>query len=424
MLERMKTVILTTLVITSLMLSAILSYVSPEYSPLVYTEEPSKNQDFNYVYVDETLIPREIRAFSGQEKNTIYPMSQDFNEIYQSIQKLTVTNIETTTVVDLTKHGKRVQLSFYKAVPYELLSHLLDIEVSDIRKIEGNIVRATLYIDAKTDQLKCLLEGDRNYLASIHGNKGQLNEVIQQIINITKVEMLPLVEIELLSIQPREYSNLLFEDLTQVRQILEKDKSIIYTDGNRGLRVNIDSNTMEYTDPSAEDDFQQLSTKDMLLESVYFLNEYQSWAGEYIIANIDAISKSRNEYSLVFQQLYYGLPIISPNILPLSELQFKMQNNRVNRFLRSTKYLGAEMDSKMVSILPSEYMAAIINRQFSRPEDKWDYFLAYYPEQITAQKVQMRPVWVVVNKQSVSAAYDARNGQEIHQIGGWAYGSR
>ncbi len=433
MIEIIKNWILALLVGLSLLLSGMLWYSIPNYAPLLNALNINQlpTTDSTEYKIDDIVRPREITVYSDEGKEyVLYSNDDDFKTTYQMIKQITISNLReleesdegAEDAVEAEEDSKQpvgIELAFYSAMPVEYLAIVFSLDENDLRNLEGTFQRVSLYYDDQADRVVWEFQGERSYVGSADISKNRLLEECSNIVQDYEMPSFAVSNFENVPIRLVELSNSLFSDPTAIRQIQEKDQSVIYTDGSRGLRLNSLQQTIDYTDPTIDNRYQETNVLKMIEEAIEFLNRHQSWAGDYVLVEISRESSDNDEYTLVFQQQYEGMPILSTRNLNNSEIRIKMKNNKVTRMNRSMMYLKASGDANTTrGVLTKEQIRAIVERRMDIDDQNHTIYLAYYPYLSGSESVQLRLVWIVQKKSSILSIFDAETGQEIQRVGG------
>ncbi|MCG0276178.1 MAG: two-component system activity regulator YycH [Thermosediminibacteraceae bacterium] len=119
-----------------------------------------------------------------------------------------------------------------------------------------------------------------------------------------------------------------FPDFSITRRIEEKDGAVIYTDGNRGLRIYPDG-ALEYSRPVPSDSKLKLSFYEALSLAVNFINTHGGWPGEAYLSSYKTSKAQGTVYTFNFGVRVRGLPLLGQNYITVT-----VEGNQVSRYYR------------------------------------------------------------------------------------------
>lgn len=310
-----------------------------------------------------------------------------------------------------------IEIEFFDSMSIEYIKMMIPIDNNELDNFNDKLIkRVRIFVDEDTDTIKCLYIGNNEtFLGNVNVTKRRFVELVKDASEQQFTQEKLIIEFSKQPIRVAELSNSVFADPTAIRQIQEKDQSVIYTDGSRGLRINTLRQTIEFTNPTISSRFQEANFPDMIADAIDFLNRHQSWAGEYILSGIEVESVPNNEYTLVFQQHMQGLPIMNIDSFNCAEIRMKMKNNKVTRMNRSTTYLGEQTITASIIPLEKQDMQSIIERRAGISGSEYDLFLSYYPISLDIETVKLQPAWILNQNNSFVTAFDSQTGQEIRE---------
>ncbi|MDW7651707.1 MAG: two-component system activity regulator YycH [Bacillota bacterium] len=167
------------------------------------------------------------------------------------------------------------------------------------------------------DILAEVFAGSNRYLATEADDWGSLT--VGQTVFIP-AEM-PVMAVHAVSREDLDKEKLLrsiFVDSALVRQIQERDGAYIYTDGQRGLRI-FEHGELEYTSPKSEPGLEPMETMQALRRTAQYLQLMGGWPEHLFLQAFSATSKlnwnSRqwNTYTVSFFSVQQGYPFVTVN---------------------------------------------------------------------------------------------------------------
>ncbi|MEK3732852.1 two-component system activity regulator YycH [Paenibacillus sp. FSL M8-0334] len=415
--ERLKTIVLTVLVVSSLVQSFFLIYRLPGndsavQSPNAYirTEEMGTEEK-----AENLLYPDKMIVHMGESKHTIfYPNDTFYNLIYtrlkgrtfDSFQRRMVTNMDWEK---LRSESQGIELSFDSGVPVRLLQRVMQIRPDSTFEGES-INRMWLYSvegEPKIHVLFFSTKGDAVYEA---GQADLTPQDVQQLVDFGQNWMsytltdggyyLPGTDMDMIRVDMplgmytiEQMQRSLFFDPSITRNIRERDGSQIYTDSKRSLQVDHAQSWISYTDPAAPPSGESNPGKDVL-SAIDFVNQHGGWNGIFRLSRAD---ESEDRTQVGFQQYYGGYPILNTRAFPFGVMELDLQQGTVTSYERSLLYLQDEPLAKQVVKLPGgEKLAASLEELVGEASMASIASIdpAYVPESLD-DGVRLKPVWAV-----------------------------
>lgn len=145
----------------------------------------------------------------------------------------------------------------------------------------------------------------------------------------------------------------IFVDLALVRTIEERDGALIYTDGQKGLRI-FDYGEIEYSAPKSEPGLEAMEKVTALRRTAQFLQLLGGWPDHLYIKSLDQRKKplpARRHwdlYEIVFMSAQHGYPLVFSR--PPAELRFT--DRGVVYFRRQILSLGVAADEERALMDP------------------------------------------------------------------------
>lgn len=201
-----------------------------------------------------------------------------------------------------------------------------------------------------------------------------------------------------------------FIDLTLVRRIKERDEAVIYTDGQRGLRIN-SKGLIEYSAPAKKRELQELSYPEALNKGIEYVTLYGGWPEmvNLSITELDSFMlEGESYYRLKINSFYNGLPIIF-NSTPLELIfnrqglvSYQRQIFNLEAGWEKSKVIGAEEALERLLLDIPELFSQAGVRKVTR------CILAYIPAQEVNQLLQ--PYWLIELDDYYRVLINARTG--------------
>ncbi|CAH1197320.1 MULTISPECIES: YycH family regulatory protein [Paenibacillus] len=413
--ERIKSLVLASLVAASLVQSYFLIYRLPGGGDSVVTSETNYVKTENMGQernIEELIFPDQMIIHLGGDKHTVfYPGNTFYQLIYSRIQGRTFEdfqrrNVQSVNWEKIRKENQGFELSFKEGIPVQLLQRVMRLGTDSLFQGE-TINRISIYTaknDSKVHALFFSAKGDVVYEAA----QADLTvQDVQQHVDFgsnwtpyTLMEggyYIPRAALETIEAEVptgqftvEQMQRSLFFDPSMTRNIREKDGSEIYTDSKRSLQIKQEQRWMTYTDPAAPPAGQSDPAKDAL-SAVDFVNQHGGWKGRSRMM----IESSDNRTSLQFQQYYGSFPILDLAQFRFGTISMEMQQETVSSYERSLEYLNEGSETKKaVKLSGGDKLKALIEKVTGSTRQVEDVYPAYRPS-ATEDGLKLIPVWVI-----------------------------
>lgn len=412
--ERIKTAMLTFLVVCSMIQSYFLIYRLPGSDSVVRSENSYiKTEDMGPEEKTENLIyPQKMIIHLGENKHTVFYPGQMFYDLiynrvkgrsFDSFQRRAVNNMDWSK---LRSESKGIELSFDSGIPVTLLQRVMQItpdslfEGESIYKMwlysldgepkvhalffstEGNVVYEAAQADLTVQDIHQLVDFGQDWVPyTVKDGRVYIPE-----------EPVDMVSLELPTGQytVEQMQRSLFFDPSLTRNIRERDGTEIYTDSKRSLQVDQTQHWMNYTDPAAPPSGESSPGKDVL-SAIDFVNRHGGWNGRYRLVE----AEDRNDRTIVqFQHYHRGYPVLDTPGFHYGLKRLELQRGTVTSYERSLLYVKTEeKNKKIVKLMAGDELR---ERLEALPEDLkfTDLQPAYLPAE-TEDGLLLTPVWAM-----------------------------
>ncbi|MCQ6563445.1 YycH family regulatory protein [Paenibacillus mendelii] len=418
MIEKTKTWMLAALVLLSLLQSYLLAYSIPglgaTFSPrqdYIKTEQMGKEEQ-----VDNVIFPEDMVLHFGENKHTVlYPDMNFYNLIYDRMKGREFKGFQRNNiyVVDWDTVRERdigVELRFGGGVPVELLGEAFKLD-GDLTFLNDVINRIWIYKNDDRDEV-------RTYFFSADGST--VYESVRADLTVNDVQNYvgfgefwtpyqfvddglyiptePLQAVESVvgyeTYTPEQMQRNLFLDPSETRAINDRNGSQIYTDGKRGLQVELDGKWISYTDPVAgQGNEDNLSAN--VYASIQFINQHGGWDGLHRYLQPGPLTEGQAVRSIRYQQYYGSYPVVPAKPFLFGQMQLRLQQGVVSEYERSLITLNEKADSKEVRWLPGGDSLHVTLSNYSRRSEVAAIYPAALVSQLKESKLRFKPVWVV-----------------------------
>jgi regulatory protein YycH of two-component signal transduction system YycFG len=419
MIERIKSVILTVLVIVSLIQSYFLAYSSPKFDNVVQTDYVQNEVIGTQAELQNVLFPEQIILHSGNNMHTQLPLSlQFYHMIYDDFLKRKLYDgfrLSDTATMNVNwdfirKQSKGIELRFKEGIPLSLLQNILQIK-PDTALGDDIISRIWIYVIDHTDEVRTLFLSDKNSVVfeavkvDISASNVQkyvaLGQYLTPYHSVTGDYYLPDKALTMARIQA-SYSEFtadqlkrsLFVDPSMTRYLVERDGTKIYTDGKRGLQLKEGTHWMNYSDPISTPVESNNDLKENLLSSIRFINQHGGWNGSYIYSKMNS-NLDTGPQTIEFRQYVDNFPLIGLTPSNFGYIKLVLQRGIVSVYERSLINIDDKEVVKTETILPGGKILDDIIQNYAKRVDIVSVFPAYQVIVLKGNKVDLVPRWAV-----------------------------
>ncbi|WP_433745964.1 YycH family regulatory protein [Falsibacillus pallidus] len=422
--ETIKSILLTVLVITSIVLTWNLWTYQPDY------EVANPNNLFREVTISDkkeasSLIkPSKIffhqndahyGTFNGVEMNRIVDEMKkwtfyDFRNITSSVTR--------SELLDIQHSNGKVQILFPDEVPITLYKGALKFEETKIPSVTFNEIVINLsniqkesvvyFISNEPNSYKvyeCNIRA--NYLTNFQNTFAQeapakyisyfphdIND--HQTIYLPKTRIdLTMLRYYMTEIDVNKFKNALFSDPSDVRksQLANLEE---FTDGSSLMRVNKLTNYFSYINPAEESNLTD-SPHELIQKSIDFINGHAGWTDQYHYFSLNS------DTSMVSFLLYKnGLPVFNDE--GMSEITEYWGKDEIYKYMRPNFTLDVSLPWALKVTLPSGYevLDYLKNNPDIKPKLLQDFTIGYKlsRDPQNPQTVVLEPSWYYMDSGS------------------------
>ncbi len=366
------------------------------------------------------ISPQKILVHMGNSTHTVLNSSNYFyDKVWKLsrkvlIDKWTAAKPEQAEInPEFVQKKKSIEVVFSTPLPTSLLRQILNIESSDVMSLEGRQLVSYLLVEDKEILVYLKDIDDKYYKIGSTSDTGEILSVINEIqeskpllyanlpstnknIKISKGIFVSLEEYELPVYAVKRDKNSkdrlaakFFPDFSVTRKIQEKDGAVIYTDGQRGLRIYQDG-ALEFSFPGVKNPKKTSTLYNALNVAVDFINTHGGWPRDTYLCSYDTTIESQNitSYTLKFQSRINGIPLISGD----DYLVVSVEGNQVKRFYRKDVSESKQISSRILLNPIQALDAAVAVKNVKNVDDIYPAY--YYDDDI------IKPVWVVKTRGS------------------------
>jgi regulatory protein YycH of two-component signal transduction system YycFG len=420
MMENVKSVVLTLLVLLSLFQSYLLSYNSPKFEPINQNDYVQAELFGTQVEPDKLIFPDPIVLHTGKQGHTLlYPGTVDYRTVYDGVRQTMFENFRrlsgpasAVNWEDVRAKQPGVELRFRTALPFGVLQTALQLRGDGLFENE-RISKIWITIRESPEEVKVYLfaGGDNDVYETV-----KTNLTVQDVKRFVQIAdnhppyhtangqyYLPDQPLETAGYRfaytqytSEELKKSLFVDPGITRNLIERDGSEIHTDGKRGLRIKYDHRWMNYSDPVIPVDNSRSGMTENLVSAVNFINRHGGWNGTYLISQISQRTGTNDEADqmFIFRQYYESFPIVNESYVYYGYMKALVQRGIVSNYERSIIVPDVRTAGKWPATLPG---GAELDARIEAAEQKGAIASVYpaYRPKVEDDYVSLTPAWVV-----------------------------
>ncbi|MEH7401892.1 MULTISPECIES: YycH family regulatory protein [Bacillaceae] len=422
--EHIKSVILTTLVIVSLVLSYSLWSYQPTYDVLQNQDYVQKvsigaKRDFKDIVIPNLLVVHE------SNKNYETTKQGNISPIYRSLQKSEITNFENLTnktsevaYQSITKGKNKLEIIFPTVVPVETLGKVLNLDAKRLQNVlfDRIIINLSTKQDSSariyfSNEAQNILYGatfdNSSIIASvekIRDNYESFTESLRYKLDSGKIIYLPKKPIKLTTmeflttdIDVDKLKDAIFSDPSNVRKE-STDSGDTFTDGTRLMSVSPLNRSISFVNPTTPENNNNQSPNLLVQRSVDFINAHGGWTDGYILSGV---KPENNEVS--FRLFVNNLPVYNNSTIttswgvddietfkrPLYKFRIQVDKKESEMELMAGPQI-MEIISNNKSINKSLIKDISLGYETIFDEDKSTINQPYYN-----RAIQLKPVWII-----------------------------
>lgn len=455
-LEPAKSVLLALLVLISLCLTGLIWSNQPNLR-FIEPAEYTKSVPVVERTLDRLVTPAEVIFHYGMDRHTkAVSADAQYSVIVREMSKWIFLDFAAFTMTDekweeIAREKLGVEVRFRGSIPWEVVRQLVTFRDEFYSQL-STVDRIWLYYEQEEDQVYALfLSEDEakvvrsrtsispkdlrdSYLAT-----GDL--MPEQILKVVKREpdgassaetnpnaywemyYLPKEQLKMLryrysyaSVNNDRLLEAFFLDQSLVRRILERDKTIILTDGSRSIQIRTEQQAITFTDPVYQQRSEQLSDGEKLQGAISFINKHLGWMDEYSFERIESSYDDKD--IITFRQYMGAYPLISQGSTQIDTIELVSESGQIVTMNRSLLDLEKYIDDTEWTIMSGpELYQMLRDKEMVDTEAITSAYLAYQTV-IDNEFVELVPTWIIEVKNEPTLFIQAAS----EQAGGSASG--
>lgn len=390
--EKVKSLLLSILVSTSLLLTLAIWNYQPEYGELEeqgnIIDETTKVSNGSKQSVKNIIQPKQIIF---HHRNRIFSPEQHTKseELYTEIRTWPMSDFQYRSQATYEKNST-IEIVFPAQVPIQTLTNLLNVKESareNIPKLDVD----RLFIQMSQQQSSSLVyfassDSDEHVKAEIQ-NFDVYSNVEDYLVNpyaqknyvaYTKNRKspiylpaspitLPMNTYPTRMIDVNPFINVLFNNPNLVKQNSSNVGEEYYSDGTRGMRIYESDSMMEYINP-VETEYSLMNRTALIRQSLEFVNDHNGWTDQYNMYHI-----SQNQNYIRYRLIKDGYPVFNKNNKAF--IAQRWRNQEIFEYQRSLIQLLSPFGSQEVTLRSGSEVIAYL-------EENWKQYPPYLIEDI------------------------------------------
>lgn len=419
--EPIKTIILCFLVLLSITLTFMTWNYEPEYEfleePEVQSVEIGEEVSFDSVIRPyKALYVQEDELYGSVSVKAILQTMEILSNMELGNVRVAQENATTDAINRLTSEKNQVVLFFNTSIPLESFSTLLNFNQNDVNhilfdrlviqtsKIEADQTVELRFIDTKDNVIYRAAATVKDEIAMMKNLEIEMKYSFEYEQYDRENELslyLPKSKTDVIQFTyfideiPQDLlKSALFTDTSILQKTVEGNQEK-YIDGMSLMTFDTASKTMNYVNPSAENNAYETASK-LVNDTFNFVNDHGGFTADFRLSAIDTSQKAV-EYQLFFQ----GHPVYSTSTL--TRIVTTWGDNRLFRYRRPYYMLDTDITTeKTIKELESgEQVMASLNDQTEKPSSMDDIVIGYYLVQDENTRFFiLQPSWFVVSGSS------------------------
>lgn len=428
--ENAKSVLLNVLILTSFVLTWSLWQKQPQFeliAPATYVDSKPVGQTKQ---LEEMIEPESIVFHYGDNHHTKANANDGQYRVLSSLMSkwyfydFLYFPLPEEKWTALTRNKLGIEIQFRSTVPLSLVSQLFTLRGEIEGDIKG-ISRLWLYYEERDDMVYALFLSDEDqrvirartvvspkdlrdsYLTLgknlpeqiLKANAGFKSSTNPQVMTYWNIYYVPKEPVEmrqfLYSYMPIQNDGLVqafFLDPTLVRQVVERDGTVIFTDGSRSIQIRPGQPTMVYTDPALPQQKGMLTNEDKLRGAVTFINQHLGWTDTFHFERID--ERAGEGETIRFRQYLGAYPFVSRGNSSLDEITVTSEEGQIITLKQPTIDLDRYISYNTSTLMSGPELFQYLRDQKFDSNAVTNAYLAY--ETTIHQKyVDIKPTWVV-----------------------------
>lgn len=421
MMERVKSWVLSLLVVASLFLTWQLWTYQPNYALLDEQDYVQSENVGAELSLHDVIWPEQMVMHKGNQITSMNGSDRLFSVFYRELLDSRFEEITLQQDADLDQllSGERVmEIIFPTAIPASILNKVLSFEM-DMPQLSIDTVDRIILLDegGDIDHLTVkfisfhegvVLEGETNFSVSNFRNRyfaqtEQFPNVFAYTLNesakLPKTLYLPKEPVTLDTISdtstPIDYHHflrVLFSDIDSVKQYYQDNRESSFTDGNRMMSLEGGGSYLTYVHPIYSET-PNTSQQHVIQTTFDFINSYGGWTDNYRLYDWNVASQEENA---TYRMIIDGLPVFESRGRDLASIHVTRSGGQVTEFSRPLYNLDqSPLDAKRTMELPAgQDILNYVEEKFG-PQEIENIRIGYKMDRTDHLVIHFEPSWYV-----------------------------
>ncbi|UFJ40417.1 two-component system activity regulator YycH [Brevibacillus humidisoli] len=443
--ERIKSVVLNLLVLLSFVLTALLWNNQPQFemiAPVTYVEPEPIGITRE---LDELIRPEEIVLHYGQNRHTkASPVDPQYTMVTSQMDKWYFYDFHQYVFPaskwrELMQDHVGMEIRYRASIPISVVQELFTFRGEMSRDVT-EIDRLWLYLEESEDIVYALFISTeekevvraRTVVSPKDLRDSYLklgNNLPEQFLKVMEAEMYEAPQLRTywrifylpkessvmrkyrynyLPITEQALTDAFFLDPTLVRRIMERDGTIIYTDGSRSIQLRQEQPMFTFTDPALPERRGELTPAEKLHSAVGFINQHLGWTDPYYLEQIH--ERPGEGDVITFRQYMGAYPLVSDEGGSPEALTVTSDEGQVISLKRTLLDYDMYIDFEEFAVMSGPELFAYAREHEVDLSLVHHAYLAYRPN-LYVGYIELTPVWVLENITGEKVLIDARSQQ-------------
>lgn len=409
--ERLKTYVLTLFVVSSIFMSYVLAFKQPDFQPLQQNKDVETTWISDNYNAIELLAPRKVVIHDGNKQVHISYLKQTaYSEVWNKLGQasfLTMRNADYNpdNLDQLRTEARVIECVFETVLPIEAFSDTFQVPPT-VSYSDTAMERMLVYLKSGSNTVWALLLNDRDKKV-VEASLALSARDFTNLVSSAAKEAGPLytwsnrgyyLPTKPISAQQLRYpyetvtatqmETSLFIEPGSVRKLLDQNSREIYTDGQRGLKIDRAVKWMTFNNPITNG----IPTSDWnstLNNAVQFVNIHGGWDGMHLLRRIDENGTS----SYGFRQYVNAFPVVTSGAMNRDDISLILRNDMVANYERSTTVIQMNEEQSSSAQLPDGAGILARNAAFLANNTVKDIYPVYLKTYVNDTTVAFTPKW-------------------------------
>lgn len=417
--EKVKTMLLTVLVVASLVQSYLMGYSSPRPEPLPQGKYVESELNGTPAELQDVLFPEQIILHYGMQTHTVlYPLPyiNHYRNIVDFLKQRSFGGVRKTNTLaaeidwdDIRNNYPGIEIRFRAGIPFNVLQSFMKLSREDT-SMEGELIeKIWIYSNGNAEDVKTFFIADDNTIyESVKADvttsdlsvRLRLGESLPTYHTDNGDYYLPdeplaaiWISMPYTQYSAEELKRSLFVDPSLTRSIVERDGTEIITDSVKGLQLRNDSHWFVFSNPASAPVDSRNEVRDNMLSAIQFINQHGGWNSTHLFADLSP-KEITGPQTFLFREYLEGYPVMNIRNETMGYIKIIIQRGVISNYERSMINPDQKaMVKEQASLVGGKELDDLVANYSQRQLIK-QIFPGYQPEVRETEVVYM-PKWIV-----------------------------